>query len=215
MVRRYRDEAASDWLLCIDGSASMALGGKWQLATELAIALAYALIYGGHRVALAIFAERLHAYCRLGRGQRQFGAVSKTLLDYQPPRRGGASLPGLCADSVSRSGNLMLVSDFMCEDLMSGDLHRLRGAVSSARALQVLSEDEATVSGKGAVRLIDVETGVERRLTLSQESRAAALATLEDHVGKVQRLAAALDMPFSRCVVGEDWEQVLVRHLGV
>ena len=109
----------------------------------------------------------------------------------------------------------MLVSDFMCEDAMAGDLRRLRGAVSTAHALQVLSDDEASVSGKGAVRLIDVESGVERRLTLSQESRAAALATLEDHVGRVQRLAAALDMPFSQCTVGEDWEQVLVRHLGV
>lgn len=215
MVRRYRDEAASDWFLCVDGSASMRLGGKWGLACELTIALAYALIYGGHRVALAIFAERVHGYCRPGRGQHQFGAVLKTLLDYQPPRRGGASSPGLCADSVSRSGNLILISDFLCEDAMTEDLRRLRAAVSTARALQVLSKDEAAVPGKGAVRLIDVESGAERRLTLSQESRGEALATLEDHVARVRRAAATLDIPFSRCVVGDDWEQVLVRHLGV
>ena len=215
MVRRYRDEAASDWLLCVDGSASMGLGGKWRLASELTIALAYALIFGGHRVALAIFAERIQGYCRLGRGQRQFGALLKTLLDYQPPSRGGASLPGLCADLVSRSGNLILISDFMNEDAMSDDLQRLRGAVSTARALQVLSADEATVPGQGTVKLIDVESGAERRLTLSQESRAAAQETLEDHVARVQRVTTALDVPFSRCVVGDDWEQVLVRHLGV
>ena len=215
MVRRYRDEAASDWFLCVDGSASMHLGGKWKLACELTIALAYALIYGGHRVALAIFAGRIQGYCRRGRGQHQFAAILKTLLDYQPPRRGGASLPGLCADSVSRSGNLILISDFMSEDAMAGDLQRLRAAVSTARALQVLSSAEAVVPGTGAVRLIDVESGAERRLTLSEESRTAALATLENHATRVRRVAATLDMPFSRCVVGDDWEQVLVRHLGV
>ena len=88
-------------------------------------------------------------------------------------------------------------------------------AVSTARALQVLGRDEAAVPGKGAVRLIDVESGAERRLTLSDESRAAARAALEQHVTRVQNVAATLGMPFSRCVVGDDWEQVLVRHLGV
>ncbi len=81
MVRRYRDESASDWFICIDGSASMGLADKWQMAVQLASALTYALIYGGHRVALAVFAERIHTYCPTGRGQLQYATVLRHLVN--------------------------------------------------------------------------------------------------------------------------------------
>jgi uncharacterized protein (DUF58 family) len=213
MVRRYRDESASDWLLGVDGSASMSLGGKWRQAAELASALAYALIYAGHRVALAIFAERIHTYCPRGRGQRQFGAILRQLMDYEPPERGGESLPGLCAESVTSAGNVILFSDFLREDAMADDLRRLRAGVSSARALQVLGKDELTVRASGPARLLDVESGDERRLALSPATRAAADNALHEHNGRLRQVLASLGMPFSACRVGDDWERVLVAHL--
>lgn len=214
MVRRYRDESASDWFLCVDGSASMGMGGKWGLASELASALAYALIHAGHRVALAIFAERIHTYCPPGRGQHQFGAILRHLLDYQPPERGGASLPGLCVKAVSRSGNLFLLSDFLRDDAMADDLHHLRSSVSSARALQVLKKDEMTVPASGPARLVDVESGVERRLELSAATHAAATDALHEHNERLRQVLNSIGMPFSTCAVGDDWERALIAHLG-
>jgi len=214
MVRRYRDESASDWFLCVDGSASMGLGGKWSLARDLATALAYALIYGGHRVALAVFAERISAYCPPGRGQRQFGEILRTLHAIEPPVRGGASLPGLCADSVTRSGNLILISDFLAPEAMANDLRLLRAGVSSARALQVLGRDEVAVPGSGSVRLVDIESGVERRVAISDSSRAAAQEALDTHNAVLRRRLGSLGMAFSACHAGDDWERVLVNHLG-
>ena len=127
LVRRYRDEAASDWLLCVDGSASMGRGRKWQLAVELAAALAYTIISAGHRASLVIFAERIHAFCPPGRGQRQFAVIARQLTGFQPAEQGGASVAGLCAGRVSRSGNLVLLSDFLRDDAMTDDLRRVRG----------------------------------------------------------------------------------------
>ena len=214
MVRRYRDESASDWFLCIDGSASMGLGGKWQLVVEMASALAYALIYGGHRVALAIFAERIHTICPMGRGQHQFATILRHLMNYEPPKRGGASLPGLCTESVSRSGNLIMLSDFLRNDVMVDDLRRLRASVSFARAIQVLGKDEVTVHASGPARLYDIESGAERRLTLSPAAAIAANDALREHNQRLRHVFAALGMPFSACVAGDDWERVLAEHLG-
>ena len=214
MVRRYRDESASDWFLCVDGSASMGLGGKWQSAFELASAMAYALIYGGHRVALAIFAERIHAYIPTGRGQHQFATILRHLTNYEPPPHGGASSPGICAESMSRSGNLILLSDFLRDDAMVDDLRRLRAGVSSARAIQVLARNETAVDASGPARLYDIESGVERRLTLSPAAQSAADDVLRAHGQRLRHLFAVLDMPFSTCVAGDDWESVLAAHLG-
>lgn len=215
MVRRYRDESASDWFLCIDGSASMGINGKWQLVVELAIALSYALIYGGHRVGIATFAERIHNFCPLGRGQRQFAKIIRELNSYQPPPRGGASRPGLCAQSVSRSGNLIVLSDFLRDDAMSDDIRRLRAAASSARAIQIMGEADVRLDASGPIQLYDIENGSERRLTMSPASQKAANDALQEHQRRLRRLFATLGMPFSSCETGDDWEKVLATHLGV
>lgn len=213
MVRRYRDEAASDWFLCVDGSASMVPGDKWRLATELAVALAYALLFSGHRVALMIFAERVETYCPAGRGRHHFGTILRYLLNFRPAKHGGASLPGLCAQAVSRSASLVLISDFLREDGMADDIRRLRECASSAQALQVLGKDETGLPAVGPTRLFDIESGAERRFTASPASQDAASDALRKHNARLAKLFATLGIRFSACVTGDDWEHVLVKHL--
>ena len=49
VIRRYRDETAADWFICIDCSASVEWGGrKWPATVSLATALAYTFLYAGH-----------------------------------------------------------------------------------------------------------------------------------------------------------------------
>ena len=52
LVRRYCDEASSDWFILLDCSSSMAFGRgeKWTLALQCAAAMAYLLIHLGNRV---------------------------------------------------------------------------------------------------------------------------------------------------------------------
>jgi uncharacterized protein (DUF58 family) len=214
MVRRYRDESASDWTLCVDGSASMGLHGKWRTAAELSSALAYVLLYAGHRVALAVFAERMHAYCLPGRGQHQFANILRQLVNYTPPSEGGDSLPGTCARMVSPSGGLVLLSDFLRPDAMANDLRRLRARANFARAIQVLSDGDAAVSANGPARLIDIENRTIRRLAVTKAAQGAAKDALLAHNRRLRSIILALDMPFSSCVAGDDWETVLAQHLG-
>ena len=56
-VRRYCDEAAADWYIAVDCSASMMFGQaeKWALAVQCAAAMAYLLIHLDNRVALLLF----------------------------------------------------------------------------------------------------------------------------------------------------------------
>jgi len=215
LVRRYRDEAASDWLLCVDGSASVGQGRKWQLVVELTTALAYTLISAGHRASLVIFAERIYASCPPGRGQRQFAAITRQLADYRPAKFGGASIPGLCAGRATRSGNLILLSDFLREDAMADDLRLVRGGIASASAIQVLSDDDTTANTAGPAVLYDVESGTERHLDVSATTTATAADALDQHNLKLRDVCAALDVRFSTCSVGDSWEQVLLAHLGL
>lgn len=215
MVRRYRDESASDWTICVDGSASMGFAGKWQLATELASALAYVLLYGGHRVSLTIFEKRVRAYSASGRGQQKFAEIVRHLAEYEPPKRGGQSVPGACTRVVTSASNVILLSDFLREDAMSDDLRRLRARVHSARAIQVLSQAEAAVEASGPARLYDVESGAEQRITMTAATTAAASEALQAYNQKLRRMFAVLDMPFTACASGDGWDTVLAKHLRI
>ena len=214
LVRRYRDEAASDWLLAIDGSASMSRGDKWVFTATLATALAYALLYAGHRVSVAVFADRVHAWCPPGRGRRQFRALSRQLAQYRPAASGGASKPGLCAQRASRTGNAVLMSDFLRDDAMFDDLRLLRGSVSAASAIQVLDDTDAAIDASGDAVLYDIESAAERRVMIDTASATAAARALQDHVTKLRHACASLDVRISTCRTVDAWDRALLAHLG-
>ena len=213
LLRRFRDEAASDWLLCVDGSASTSLGRKWLMLAELGVALAYALISAGHRVSVAIFAERIVAWYPLGRGQSAFAAISRQLLGHRPAPRGGSSLPGLCAAHAPRSGNLVVLSDFLREDAMADDLRLLRASVASASAIQVLGERDAAADARGPSVLFDIESAAEVRQDVDDQSVVTANDALEQHQSRLRVVCASLGIPFTPCRDGDNWEQVLLAHL--
>ena len=213
LLRRFRDEAASDWLLCVDGSASAGLGHKWSMLAELGVALAYALLSSGHRVSAAIFAERIVALFPLGRGQRAFASISRQLLGHRPAARGGASLPGLCAAHAPRSGNLVILSDFLREDAMADDLRLLRASVATASAIQVLGERDAMADAHGASVLFDIESGAESRQEVNATSGATANDSLFKHQQRLRGICASLGIPFTPCREDDGWEQVLLAHL--
>jgi len=214
LIRRYRDESAADWYLAIDGSASMAFGRKWPLAAELATGLGYALLQAGHQVSVLIFDDRVRARVPAGRGPHQFAALVRELGRYNPPLRGGDSLPGVCSGYMRRTGNLVLISDFLREDAMAPDLRRLRASVAAAETLQVLARDEAEPHTVGPALVRDVESGERRRVEITPGSTAAAGSRLEQHGERVARIAAGLGIRHSRCRDDGDWERVLLGHLG-
>ena len=214
LVRRYRDESASDWLLAVDGSASMSVGDKWPLAARLATALSYALLYAGNRVAVAVFAERLRAWCVAGRGRRQFAAILRKLSDYSVLDRGGASMPGLCAERASRTGHVVVLSDFLREDAMLDDLRRIRGSVSGASAIQVIDDADCEPGTIGTATMFDIEIGAERRAEIDTGSSAQAVLALKRHSDRLRDGCGKLGMRLSQCRPDAAWDRVLLAHLG-
>lgn len=214
LMRSYRDETASDWTICVDGSASMQGEQKWQRVCELAVALAYLLLHVGHRVSFIVFAERIVARIAAGRGQRQFAAISHELQNYLPPASGGGSLPGLCAPLLHGRQDVFLLSDFLRADLMREDLLQLCAHSKSLAALQVLARDEVVLARRGSSLLTDTESGERLRLELDSRTVQSASAALAEHNAALQRVMQSLNIHFSAPRSGGSWEQTLMAHFG-
>ena len=214
LMRSYREETASGWTICLDGSASMQDDKKWQLARELAIALAYLLLHVGHRVTLIIFAERIVARITAGRGQRHFAAISRELQTYTPPTNGGGSLPGLCASLLHGRQDVFLLSDFLRADLMREDLLQLCAHSKSVAALQVLAPDEVVLRRLGSTLLTDAESGEQVRLDLDIKAGQSASAALATHNVALRAVMQSLGILFSAPRSGDSWEHTLLAHFG-
>lgn len=215
VVRRYADDAASDWQVLLDRSASMAIAAqaKWHLAAQLAAAFAYLLLYLGNRVGLVLFSARADQACPLGRGQHQYTRILGRLRASGPRAAGGGSSLGAASAHLPMGASFLVVSDFLAPDAMQEDLGRLRARGSPVRALQVLAADETRLPGAGPLALADLETGEETVVDGSRAAEEQAEAALARLGAGLAGYCAGHGIPFTACRTDRPWAEVLLGHL--
>jgi len=215
IVREFSAEVHGDWLLCIDGSASMAVAGhaKWHQATHLAAGLAFLLLDLGHRVSVAVFAAGVEAACESGRGHAQYLRIARTLTGYLPPALGAPSRLGSCRSRLAGANAAIVVSDFLTDDGMQPDLAQLASGCSQMHVLALGAQAERRLPEAGPCDLIDVETRarlavlagarLEHRADRAAQARTSALTGFCRSTG-IHASAIAAEAP---------WQMSLLHHL--
>lgn len=212
-VRRHQNEAATDWFICLDRSASMRLpdANKWRLAVQLAAAWAYLLLHLDCRVGLALFSGTVDGRWPLGRGPGQYSQLLQGLRAASPAVAGGASVLGSCADLPDSRAGVLILSDFLAEDGMRAGLARLRGR--TVHALQVLSPVELTVPGGVRITLQDVESGQRLSVRTTPAHQALALADLARWQSALSDDCRRWGIPFTVCTADIHWQALMLAHL--
>ena len=218
-VRRYRDERAGEWLICLDGSASMgAAPGVWRAALQVAAALAYLILRFDHRVGLVQFSDRVDRLRPPGRGRTTFVGLLHLLIEARPRAGGGASAPECCAPLVDRGRQTVLVTDALRPDAMRGALDRIAARGGGIELIHLTAPPPELSPGNQQIE--DIESGARR--TIAGGPGAGALA---DH--QARELRSVLrhhcrerGIRYTHAPVGPppdarlDWERVLLSHLG-
>jgi uncharacterized protein (DUF58 family) len=215
LVRRYQDEALATVLLCLDRSASMAAAdrGKWELARQLAAALAYLFSHGGHQVGLAAFSAGLDVACPPARGRASQVRLLARLAELAPRASGGASCLEACGHFVEPGTTVVVLSDFLAPDFLRPGLERLLHRGGRVQAFQVESPAEVAVGDGGEVVLCDAESGERRSVRLTPATRDAAARRL---VGLREELASFCrksGIPLTTCASGAAWRDVILSHV--
>lgn len=213
-LRRFSDERASDWTICLDGSASMVFhgGAKWLLAAQLSEALSYLLLHLGHRVTLLQFSEGLDAICPPGRGHQQQARIVQALLSRSGTRAGAASSLASCAPAVGRSGPLVLISDFLQPDAMRSEIDVLWHPRRKIHALQILSPDETRLPETVMPTLQDCESSQRRQLASSGRAATAAEQSLQALQEGLRSYCENRAIQLSQLNSGVDCIAALIRH---
>jgi len=213
-VRKFDAEANADWMICLDRSASMSIdeGSKWQLAVQVAEAFAYLCLCTGQRFGLRVFSDNVDSACPLGRGHAHFATVANLLTQCDVQNEGGASNIHKCATGLRHGTALIVISDFLSESGMTGELDYLTATGSSAHLVQILSPRETQLPQAGVTAVRDIETG----LTVNIEPHTAettAKRTLQWWQQDLADTCTRQGIIFTSCHSDEVWRTVVIRHL--
>ena len=214
-IRRHYDERAADWILCLDRSASMTVGDsrKWNLALQLAAALAYLLLDLEHRVGLVVFSTRVDDMRRPGRGRSAYSLLLRSLYALEPVETGGASRLLTCLPHITPGSQVLVLSDFLAEDGMLPDLQRMLQTADDVRALQIVDTADATAPATGPCSLQDIESGDRLPTVLDGQSTLTARERLEHWRTRLARDCRDRGIAFTSSFAATDWKAALMAHL--
>ena len=215
LVRRYHDEAASEWHVCLDRSASMGMESveKWLLAIQLAAAFSYLLLHRGNRVGLVTFSAHVDERCNPGRGRAQYARTIEMLSQTRPvPTRGGSNLAA-CSRRLGRRRSAVIISDFLALDGMRKGLSAIRKLGGAVHALQITSGKECALPETGRVLLEDIESGQQLVVEADDLATTSASRRLADQQQALGAFCARSAIPYSVCRTERSWKSILIGHL--
>ena len=210
-IRRYWDEAAADWTLCLDVSASMHLNDKWPLALQCTAALAYLLIHLDHRVAILLFSDRLQQRIPLGRGHRHYAQILHSLRQVTPLQSGGGSDLRACIRHIKRRSSVFVISDFLVEDGMQAGLEKLWLLGDRIHALQIYAYDKPPAR-EDTTTLLDVETGETLVINHPSREQLGYRQTLDSFCNTLAGYCRQRRIQFSRTTPEQNWKTALIEH---
>ncbi len=214
-IRRYCDEAATDWFILLDCSSSMAFeqAEKWELGIQCAAAMAYLLIHQGNRVSILLFSNRIEQMLPLGRGSSHYARILQTLRQTTPQDQGSGSDLRCCVSHIKRNSPIFVISDFLTDDGMQDGLTALSMRGDRVHSLQIVSDIDYRLPPESSVRFKDVETGKTITADISAPQRLNYQRAVADFKNSLSSFCRAKHIHFSRHAYQESWKSVLIHHL--
>jgi uncharacterized protein (DUF58 family) len=210
MVRQFDAEEQNTVRLVVDTSASMAVGGKFRHAAEVAAALGFVALNGGDVVCLHTTSS---PEPRAFSGALGLAQLLETLAAL--PLGGSTSLDPTLNTVASRQGppgTTVVLSDMFTDEWESA-LRRLVHPRRTTFVLQVLHPDELEPTLRGDLELIDSESKQRRPVSIDQASAAEHTERVREWIVAVKDLATSLRIQHDVSMVGTDVADLIVKSL--
>ena len=207
MLRLYVAEEEACLNVVLDTSASMSLGAppKWPAARRLAAALCFLGLSAMDRVQVGSSrGDHLPAL----RGRDGVARIWRFLESLAP--EGSAGPDDLSRLRWLRPGMTVVVSDLLVEGgAWAPALARLRSRRQEPVLWQVLAADEEEPELSGDLKLVDVESGLARELTITPRLLAEYRRALEAHRRSLTRAVQAASGRFVHSGSGQTLEETM------
>ena len=220
-LRLYQDETNLICTLAIDASGSMRfgessrLGSKLEYAQYLATAISHVISRGQDQVGTAIVSDKLAELVPPGGSRTHVARVQQVIeeIEVRQCLKMGAALRELF-QRTTRRGVLMLLSDFLMEDLeeVFAALRLFRHRQSEVIVLHLVHPDEERLPEGAAFRFAGLENEGDVDCSPA-DIRASYEQRFQDHLSSVRTLALAGGCEYRRISTATPYLQTLGEFL--
>ncbi len=213
VVKLFRQEQELDLRVLLDCSASMAFGdpSKFDLARQLAAALAYIGMCNMDSASVLPFDDRLSAGRERLRGRGQIFRMLEFLEELKADGRTDlATATKTFVSHVRRPGLVVVISDFYGLQNARQALDQLRYCKQELFVIQTVTPWELDPPIRGELRLVDAESGGHADLVISDSMLRRYRRTFEEFAEEIKRYGmrhsigyamARSDVPFDQFLV--------------
>jgi uncharacterized protein (DUF58 family) len=188
---------------------------KFDMARQLAAALAYIALADLDRVAVVGFAENIVADFPLTRGKAHILGLMKFLEELTPQGR-DTSLSEMVRAFVHRSqrrGLVMLISDLFDPTGFELGLNLLRHHRYEPGVLQLYAPRDADPNVLGDVELLDVETESLRKITVTEKNLKQYRSIFRDFLGRAQNYCRNYGMSYTVSSTEVAFDELLLQMM--
>lgn len=174
LLKRFQEEEDLHLYVLLDCSRSMGFGNppKFDLARQVAAALAYIALADLDRVALVAFADRVLQDFPLSRGKARILGVMKFLenLEATGTATNLSELVTAFVHRPQRRGLAVVISDLYDPAGFERGLDLLRHHRYEPHVIQLYDRTEAEPTVLGDVELVDCESGAVKKITVTEKN---------------------------------------------
>ena len=224
LLKRFQEEEDLHVYLLLDVSQSMQVDEtaidsgdppKFTLARQIAAALAYIALADLDRVSMCAYADGVKVSMPLVRGKNQILGVLRFLegLHCHAEKTDLRRSVGEFVTRAPRKGLAIVISDLFDQDGFRDGVDRLRYAQFEPHVIQIHTRLEAEPKLLGDVQLVDCETGVEKKVTVTERKLRQYKQLFETFVKDVETYCRTQGLAHTRTTTDVPFDAVLLKMM--
>lgn len=216
LLRLFEEEEDLSIYFLIDTSLSMAThdSAKLNQAVQVAAALAYVGLSGLDRVSVITLGEKVSGRLPATRGKQRVFRVLEFLSEIEAEGRTnlGQALKSFIAQN-KRRGMAVLLSDLFDPEGFEAGINVLRFNKFDPVVIQLVDERDHDGKLTGDLRLVDVETGEGREVSMNPQVQRKLLEETRKRQADIERFCASRGVPHFPVSVTTPFDEVVLSVL--
>ena len=224
LLKRFQEEEDLHVYLLVDASQSMSVEEhdgkqgdqpKFNLARQIAAALAYIALADLDRVSVFAYADGIKVSMPLVRGKDQILSVLRFLesLKCHGEKTDLRRSVGEFVTRAPRTGLAVVISDLFDQAGFRDGVDRLRYAQFEPHVIQIHTNREADPQMLGDVQLVDCETGTEKKVTVTERKLRQYKQLFTDFVNDVEKYCRTHGLAHTRTTADVPFDVVLLKMM--
>ncbi|OYP35996.1 DUF58 domain-containing protein [Rhodopirellula sp. MGV] len=225
LLKRFQEEEDLHVYVLLDVSQSMAVEdpandrqsslSKFTLGRQIAAALSYIALADLDRVSIFAYADGMKVSMPLVRGKDRILSVLRFLesLKCQSERTDLKRTVGEFVSRAPRTGLAIVVSDLFDQAGFRDGIDRLRYAQFEPHVIQIHTPQEASPALLGDVQLVDCETGIEKKVTVTERKLKQYKKLFDAFTADIERYCRTQGLAHTRTTTDVPFDAVLLKMM--